>query len=80
MANPGGSPPNIQLTPTFKWGLILTGIATFLSFLASVLLGLVDPSDGSAQAANIKTLIDTFTTTWKMGVGAIIGLIGGKAL
>ena len=28
----------------------------------------------------IKSLIDTFSTTWKIGCGAFFGLLGGKAL
>ena len=33
---------------------------------------------GSAQSNQATVIIETCSTTWKMGFGAILGLIGGK--
>jgi hypothetical protein len=50
-------------------------VLTLLSFVASLILVLA-PN----QTEEVKRLLETFSTTWKLGFGAIVGLIGGQAL
>jgi hypothetical protein len=50
-------------------------LLTLVSLGVSVYLAIrPDPSE------EVKRLIETCSTTWKLGFGAIVGLIGGKAL
>lgn len=57
--------------PTF---LTVSGL-TVLSLAVSVYLAVVPQ-----QSEEVKRLIETCSTTWKLGFGALVGLIGGKAL
>jgi hypothetical protein len=65
----------IDLTPAFKLIFLSVLALTFLSYVGSLFLAVFDASH---PTENVKQLIDTFSTTWKLGFGAIIGLIGGK--
>ncbi len=75
---PQPNPPpatQIQLTPAFKLIFISVLCLTVLSLVGCFVLVLTakdPPSDA------VKGLIETCSTTWKMGFGAVIGLIGGK--
>jgi hypothetical protein len=63
-----------QLSPLY---LVLICIAvglTVLSGVVSVAVLLIVPSTDPGRAG----ILDSFSTTWKIGFGAIIGLIGGK--
>ena len=75
---PAATPPIKQffLDPRFKVSLICVAGFTFLALLANIALAVfvANPSD------EVKALIDTVSTTYKMGFGALVGLIGGKAL
>jgi hypothetical protein len=64
------------LTPFFKLVFLTLASLTFLSAILNVSVALMvdNPSD------EVKSLIETCSTTWKMGFGAIVGLIGGKAI
>ena len=64
------------LTPGFK--LVFTSVLclTVLSFLMGISLSLAIEKPSS----NINGWIETCSTTFKLGFGAIVGLIGGKAL
>jgi hypothetical protein len=64
------------LTPFFKLVFLTVLGLTVLSIVIDLFLVMLinNPSD---QA---KNLIETCSTTWKMGFGAIVGLIGGKAI
>jgi hypothetical protein len=64
------------VTPMFKLIFITVLCLTILSGLASLALGIW--ADSAKDTT--KSLIETFSTTWKMGFGAIIGMVGGKAL
>jgi hypothetical protein len=64
------------LAPSFKWILISIMGLTLLSL--GVSLALVWTIDTLPTEA--KSLFETMTTTWKMGFGALVGLVGGKAL
>ncbi len=64
-----------QLTPAFLLVFATVVLLTLVSLGVSVYLALrPDPSE------EVKRLIETCSTTWKLGFGAIVGLIGGKAL
>ena len=77
-----GNPPpvagaaTVTVTPTFK--LVFASVLglTVVSLLTVILLAVFvqNPSD------QVKAVIETCSTTFKMGFGAIVGLIGGKAL
>lgn len=66
----------MDLTPRFKLVFVSVLCITGLSLLLGVSLALyADPANES-----VKPLIDTCSTTFKMGFGAIVGLLGGKTL
>jgi hypothetical protein len=65
----------IALTPTFKLVFISVLSLTILSLLVSLILVLY-----GRDTEDSKRLIESCSTTWKLGFGAIVGLIGGKAL
>lgn len=64
------------LSPRFKWTLVSIMGLTLLSLGVSLALVLMS----SHLTPEAKSLFETTTTTWKMGFGAIVGLVGGKAL
>lgn len=64
----------ISITPTFKLAFVAGLVLTIISLLVAIYLsGIVEPTP---QQVN---LFDTCSTTWKMGFGVLIGLLGGKA-
>ncbi|MBS3030153.1 MAG: hypothetical protein HCA25_24730 [Dolichospermum sp. DET50] len=67
----------ITISPMFKLGfwaaLVLTSASLVLSFF------LLPKDAQTILSEQQKQLFETCNTTWKMGFGAIIGLIGGKA-
>ena len=65
----------IQLTPAFKLIFISVLSLTVLSLAVCFFLVMWAPNPPSQ---GVTQLIDTTSTTWKMGFGALIGLIGGK--
>lgn len=58
----------------FKWVFCTVVSLTALSLFTSILLSFC-----SSPSQLQVSLFETCTTTWKMGFGAIVGLIGGKA-
>ena len=64
------------VSPMFKLIFITVVLLTITSAILSVVLALL-PGPGNDT---VKNLVETFSGTWKMGFGAIIGLIGGKAV
>lgn len=64
----------VVLTPVFKLIFLTTLSLTVLSLGVSLFLSFQGKL--SVPQAN---LFETCATTWKMGFGTIIGLIGGKA-
>lgn len=60
---------------TFKWIFKVVLTLTVMSLVISLVLSLF------ANPSSLQTsLFETCTTTWKMGFGAIVGLIGAKAI
>lgn len=58
----------------FIWVFMAVLVLTIGSLITSIVLSCFE-KPSSLQAS----LFETCTTTWKMGFGAIVGLIGGKA-
>ncbi|MDB5292864.1 MAG: hypothetical protein JWL69_4105 [Phycisphaerales bacterium] len=68
------TPKVTTVTPSFKWVFISVLLLTLISLGAAIALSFVrSPTNAQTQ------LIETCSTCWKMGFGAIVGLIGGKA-
>ena len=57
----------------FRAVFVCTVMLTLLSMGASIFLALAAPT-----SASVVPLIETFATTWKMGFGAVLGLLGGR--
>lgn len=76
MSNGTSSTPvqSIPLSPTFKLVFYAALGLTLLSLLIALGISFVE-TPNAAQ----KEIFNTCAVTWKIGVGAIIGLIGGKA-
>ncbi len=82
-SDPGGSNSNqalpqvasFALTPTFKLIFFTVLGLTILSLVVSFVLVMRE-----TQTEETKRLAETCSTTWKLSFGAIVGLIGGKAL
>jgi hypothetical protein len=74
---PGPDVVRITMSPAFK--LVFRSVLgiTVLSMIVSCPLTVLA---GPEPSPDMKALLTTFLTTWKMGFGAIIGLLGGKAL
>jgi len=68
-------PPIITLSPQFKLIFLSVLSLTLLSLIASVVLVLF-----AKDSDEVKRLVETCSTTWKLGFGAMIGLIGGKTI
>ncbi len=69
------------VSPGFK--LILGTVAglTVLSLVVSIGLGIfISRQPKRTDLTDLKNLVETCSTTFKMGFGAIVGLIGGKAI
>jgi hypothetical protein len=71
----------VTLSPFFK--LIFTSVVAIagISLCASICLGiyLSYQPNNAANLEQIKGLVDTYSTVFKLGCGAVFGLIGGKA-
>jgi putative Mn2+ efflux pump MntP len=61
--------------PEFKIVLLSALGLTLLSFVVGVLLALQ-----SVQTPTVVGLIETCSTVFKLGCGAVFGLLGGKSL
>ncbi len=69
----------VTLSPAFKLVFISVLAITILClFLSCTLVGIQLTTGGIGDEA--KVLFDLSTSTFKLGFGAIIGLLGGKAL
>jgi len=66
----------LALTPSFKLVFISVLVVSVLCLGINVVLALNVPN----PSVEVKQLIETCSTAFKLGFGAIVGLIGGKAL
>ncbi|MDQ4124501.1 MAG: hypothetical protein M3134_02730 [Actinomycetota bacterium] len=64
---------NTQLTPTFKMVLLVVVVFTSLSFVASVAISVWGP-----DTSRTDYILETSLSTFKLGFGALVGLLGGK--
>jgi hypothetical protein len=72
-----GPEPPVDLPVSFKAVFWVTVALTVLSLATAVFLA-TRPADMQTDA--VKKLVETCDTTWKMGFGGILGLLGGKRL
>ncbi len=63
--------------PSFS-RLIFFGVLTLT--VLSLIVQVITITCYTGKIDNIKDFMDTYSTTWKMGFGAIIGLLGGRAI
>jgi hypothetical protein len=75
--SPGPPLPSIDLPVSFKAVFWVTVALSVLSLGTAVYLA---TRPAHAQTEAVKKLIETCDTTWKMGFGGILGLLGGKRL
>lgn len=75
MADPGGGNP-LVLTPVFKMVFLSILGLTILSAGTGIALAIFVAS----PSAELRGWNETCSTAFKLGFGAIVGLIGGKAL
>ncbi len=68
--------PLVILRPTVKLVFLSVLALTILSLAVSISLAVMFPSPSD----QIRGLIEMCSTTYKMGFGAVVGLIGGKAI
>jgi hypothetical protein len=69
---PDSGPPKTPLTPAFKEVITIDTSLTVLS-----LAGRISMSKYNQKSEQINALIETCSTTYKLGFGALVGLIGG---
>ena len=72
---PKKEPETVTIAVTYKLALLIALALTLVSAGAAVFLAIWGP-----PSEPVKGLIETFSTTWKLGCGAFFGLLGGKAL
>jgi hypothetical protein len=70
----------VTLSPAFKLVFLSVLGLTILSLLIGCTLVGLTITTGRAMADPEKVMLDLCTSTFKLGFGAIIGLLGGKAL
>jgi hypothetical protein len=74
---PKPRPPGVDLPVSYKAVFWVTVALSVLSLGTAVFLA-TRPAETQTDA--VKKLIETCDTTWKMGFGGILGLLGGKRL
>lgn len=69
----------VSLSPTFKLVFVSVLALTIICLLLACTLVMTIRTGGSLSTEG-KALFDLSTSMFKLGFGAIIGLLGGKAL
>lgn len=75
-ANTAHPPGIILVSPVFKLVFITVVILTVASGLGATIMAFAADS----SHANQQAIFETMGTTWKLGLGAIFGLLGGKTV
>ncbi len=70
-----GDPQAVQLPVSFNLFFLVAAGLTIIALCIGVILSLL-PAD--RQTDNVQRLIETCSSSWKLGFGVIIGLVGGK--
>jgi hypothetical protein len=76
-AGPTPSVVTVTLTPAFKLVFLSVLTITILSIILCCPLVFLTTKENDPRWT---ALLEACLTTWKMGFGAIIGLLGGKSL
>jgi hypothetical protein len=64
---------SVVLAPSFKLALLSVIGLTLLSLVVMVVMAITNAENDAS-----KDLLTTCSTTFKMGFGAVVGLLGGK--
>lgn len=75
MPNKDNEERSINTTPVFKMVLLIVTGLTLILLAIHVVIAFSYANPTKPQ----EGLVEAVGTCWKMGVGAIIGLLGGKA-
>lgn len=67
-----------SLTPAFKAVFITVTIITVLCLIGFVALAIIYPNDD--PTSRLTSVFETLRSAFTLGFGAIVGLLGGKAL
>jgi hypothetical protein len=70
----------LTLTPTFKLVFLAVLGITVLAMILGCSLAMVGFGAKGRPDPNLTAAMQACITTWKLGFGAIIGLLGGKAM
>lgn len=70
----------MTLTPTFKLVFLAVLGVTVLSMVFGCSLAVLAPGPDEQPNPNLTAAMHACLTTWKLGFGAIVGLLGGKAM
>jgi hypothetical protein len=70
----------VSLSPTFKLVFISVLVLTVICLLLACTLVMTIVRTGHDLSSQANALFDLSTSMFKLGFGAIIGLLGGKAL
>jgi hypothetical protein len=66
------------LPPAFKWVFVTVTSITILCLVGFIVLAFRYPEVD--QASRLNSVFETLQSTFTLGFGAIVGLLGGKAL
>ena len=88
MASPASHTPDsrsttistLTLTPAFKLVYLSVLGLTLLSMMIACPIAMLRPPSQNPQNLQLNVIFETCITTFKLGFGAMIGLLGGKAL
>jgi hypothetical protein len=70
----------VTLTPAFKLVFLSVLGLTILSMMIACPIAILLPPSQHPQNLQLNIVFETCITTFKLGFGAMIGLLGGKAL